>query len=394
MKRKISDLMDLAEPLPVELSGETPDVAAIKASALSKVRQSRPAARRPGRGRMVLLAACCALLLTGTMFAGLSVWEYEVKKDGNYLVITHQKTDGDAGGRSKSLADHQVYLPTVFPGEVTMKTARKDADAHWMSFYEWQWKFAERGSLVFEQWNPAALQKTIYSDRTGEEDYGETTLGGTQVTYRTVGHSHTIMWSDENYLFILDYSGPLELADLADTVNSLQPVSKQQADALLEQYAPKEPVLTRALLQQVLLPGQVPEGLVFDYDLKPDSLRWSMSLDDGYGRISVEFYQEDLDCVPAEEAQGDAWVRWKMQNNKYLEPALLNHRVVQLLGGRDELVWEYFWEQDGNWCSLSVDREVADTFDMTIAELARQITESLWLTDISNARQPLEQLLK
>ncbi len=391
MKRKISDLMDLAEPLPVELPETTPDVEVIKAAVLDQVRQSRPVRTRPRMGRLALIAACCGLLLTGTVFAGLRVWEYDLKKEGSYLVVTHQKPDSKDAGGSHSLADHQVYLPTVFPAEATMKNARKEANAYWMSFYEWEWQLEDRSSLCFEQWNPDALQKVVYSSRTDEEDYGKTTLGDTQVTYRTVGHSHTIMWSDENYLFILDYNGPLALADLADTVNSLQPVSRQQTEALLEKYTPKEPVLERVPLQQALLPGQVPEGWEFGYDLQPDSLGWSITLPDGYGMRSVMFYQEDLDCVPSEEARGEAWRRWKMQSNKYLVPAELNGRTVQLLGGgEDEWLWEYFWEQDGNWCSMSVDREVADAFDMTISELAQQITAELTLTPAGELKERLE----
>ncbi len=369
---------------------------------------ARPAAKKPGVRwkRVALMAACVAAVMAVTVGAGTYAIRYRFTRlDERRLAVEVEKPDANESEKPaetpKEPTDYTkfdcVYLPTEFPGEAVMRAAGRIGSEYWLTGYEWEWKIDGKYQLNFSQdrlgyveyGNRVAAMSTITFE-TGEID-----MGGIPVSYiSTCNHgtpiSHTLMWSDETYMYTLRYGVGVPLEELEKVILSLQPVEPQVYNALLEEHAKEEDTADRVVMQQVLLPDAVPRGLTVGGYLEADSCVWHLVNAEGYDLL---FYQEDLGCQVSKNAPGHAKRRWDMQNNEYLVDVVVAGKQMRLLGGgEEEYLWEYFWEQDGNWCSLSVDKAIADQLGLTMEELAEQLVSGLILTPMADARAALDAL--
>ncbi len=420
MKRKISDLMDQAAPVAVDLE-ENKWLSAenIKARTLEKVRAERTSGKK-GRSwfKIALIAACCAALMAVTVGAGRYAVQYRfTQQDDRRMTVetvqpakpaqpvTQAPATGNEGEKIiiREPADahanfDQVYLPTVFPGEAEMKGAtRYGSDSVLMLLY-WEWEIDGKHQMIFEQeWADTVREEHHTSNlATLTLETGEVDMGGISVTYITtcvqgtpVGHR--LLWNDEVYSYELDYGTGIQLEELEPVVLSLQPVEAEEYNALLEAYKTAGRS-DRMAMQQVLLPGEVPQGLTFGGLAKEDSCSWYLENAEGY---TVNFYQEDADSKVYADTPGSAGRRWDLQHNEYLVDVELAGRQVQMLGGdEEEYKWEYIWEQEGNWCNLRVDRNVAQQLGLDIPTLAERIIEGLQLVDAEQAEQTIEEMKK
>ncbi len=404
MKYNISDLMDQAVPMAVELEEQPVCLDNIKDRAQRKIYWAgKPKKQQPKWLRLALVAACVTLLMAVTVGGSYLVRSRFTPLDDRRIVMeTKTPVVAPSGPASSVLsvpskqADFsKVYLPTQFPGEAELVRTYRFVTQEVEQFYRWEWDIDGKNQLIFDQRRiPDELEYTFTANVAGiTREEGEVQLAGYTATYMTSRlngriNSHFLIWDDGEYLYELKYSGSQPLEELEQVIASLEPVDKAEYLALLEQYLSPTEDMTRQRLEQVLLPGQVPEELIFGGQLEPDSCRWYLQTPDKY---QVVFYQEDLDCLVWENSTGSAQRRWRMQDNPYLVPVELAGRTVQLLGGdADEYVWEYFWEQDGNWCMLRIDVAVADLLGMEIQELAERIVENLTLTDYTDAEARFE----
>ncbi len=360
------------------------------------IRQAaHPAATKSGLRwtRVALIAACVAALMTVTVGAGACLMKYRItREDDRRLVLESQapapvipQPETNLSQSGQTIRDRSrfetVYLPTRFPSEAKIVRTHKQASATMLNWYEWEWITADNEQIIFEQTWKNSLQNITYSASVEgiTYEYGEIQLAGYAVTYvshfyKGISHGHDLIWEDGDYQFSLSYNGKRELEELEGLLASLEPVEQAEYDELLELYLPQTDDLTRRPLEQVLLPGEVPAGLTFSGWLKRDSCTWKMQTpDDDY----VLFYQEDLGCDVRNTTTALAKRRWEMKHNSYLVTTQLAGRPVHLLGDEESYVWEYFWEQDGNWCMLRVDEKVADLLDMDIPALAASIVEGL-----------------
>ncbi len=413
MKRKTHELMDLAAPLAVELPQQTAPIEAIRIRTLEKVHNAKPAKKHRNWARTALIAACVAALMTVTTIAGVKTYQITFRQlDERRLTIEMEKpapqvtqpvTDDQSEDRviiREEVTDYatfdHVYLPTVFPGEAAMRVASAFGNEYWLSGYDWEWKIDGKHQMIFRQYRVGTIEYGPHTSNLATLSFqtGEMDMGGITVSYLTTCNhgkpiGHDLMWTDDKYHYELSYGTGIPLEDLEAVVLSLQPMEPETYNALLQEYKPVEGRTDRMTLQQVLLPDTVPEGLTFGGNLKEDSCIWYMETADGY---KVQFYQEDLDCQ-VRDTPGFSGRRWDMQHNNYLVNAELAGKQMQMLGGdEDEYVWEYFWEQDGNWCNLRVDRYVADLLGLDIPGLAEQIIVGLTSMTAADAKQAMEDL--
>ncbi len=372
---------------------------------------ARPMAKKSGTRwpRVALVAACLAALMAVTAVAGARVYRFTFRQlDERRLAVEveqpappitqpaaeelpNEDIPAETNKPSKDYTKFdQVYLPTEFPGEATLQSASRVGSEHWLTGYKWEWKINGKTQMIFRQHRLGSITYGAHTSMLSTVTYetGEMDVGGIPVGYVITCNNgdpmlYHLMWSDEAYQYDLRYGRDATLEDLAKVILSLQPTEPEVYNALLNGQAPEEADPDRAALQQVLLPGQVPEGLTFLSDLKADACTWYLEYADDY---RVEFYQEDADSPAADR-------RLLMQDNPYLADAEVAGKPMQLLGGKEgEYLYEYFWEQDGNWCSLAVDKAIADRLGMTMEELAEQLVEDLVLTPAADAQAAMDAL--
>ncbi len=163
-------------------------------------------------------------------------------------------------------------------------------------------------------------------------------------------------------------------------IASLKPVSGETCKALLAQYPPEVPAgeqpkeiqvkEQRVELSKALVPAELPQGLAFQSYIERDRVTWYLSTPDDY---EVVFYQEDAACVPGDDSTGGAGRRLHLADNAFCEVVELAGQQVNLLGGEAFYNWQYWWEQDGQWCHMSIDVELTDQLGTDRNALAERI---------------------
>ncbi len=402
MKQTPYDLMDGARPMAVDLPEQAAPLEAIKARTLEKVRAAKTPKPKRRWAKTALIAACVAALLAMTATAGVKLWNFTFRQedDRHYQLEFQQPQPENEPTQTFVQAFDTVYLPTAFPRDAKLRAAWDLRDDTGLRYYKWEW-IMDDYQLIFSQiWADTYPGKHITSHYAGPSfETGGIQLAGKSVQYLCsviADHVNSVdlLWTEGDYVFELVYCNSIPFEELETVIASLQPVEQTEYEAMLQEYAPLESDGGRMRLQQILIPTALPEGLTFTSNLKEDALLWGLSIPGAQpGVPPVQFYQEDVDCLVSASATGTAKRRRDMQDNPYTVEVPLAGRTVQLLGGHGEnYLWEYCWEQEGNWCYLRIDRDVADLLGLTMEELAEQLAESLTPVPYAQADGALEAL--
>ncbi len=374
MKKNISDLMDRAAPVAVPLEEQPVCLDNIKARTLEKVRAEKTKKAGFRWTKVLLVAACAASLLLGTVVAGergRSVLFPSVPDHGvEYYVGGGQVfTEGQVPD-----AFETVYLPALLPEGAQMHDAwyagSRDSDH---TGYQWGWQVGEHRMTFGQYWVESLPDRGIPVNDKTVRKMGQVALEGISVNYtqlldgdNTLGWE--LVWFAEPYAFELIYTGSIPLEELTPVAASLALVAPQEWEALLKAYAPEHVHLARPALEPVL----VPQKLAWSPRVEADAATFYLISPETQLQ-QVVFYQEDADCVTG--SAGIPKRRVQMRQSRDLVSAQLAGQPVQLLDGRNAR--EYFWEQEGNWCYLRIEPEAAAALGLTVEELAGQIAESL-----------------
>ncbi len=377
MKQKISDLMDLAAPLAVDLPEQAAPVEAICARTLEKVQAEKPkksGRRRPRVALIAACAACAAALLLGSVLGGEQVHSVLFPDTGE-PGVTYYMNAGQTfiDGEVPDTFD-VIYLPTHLPEDARMRDAwyAGSRDSYYTG-YQWGWEIGQEQMVFGQYWVESLPDRGIPVNDDTVRKYGRIEFDDISVNYtrlmtsgKTIGWE--LVWFNKPYAFELIYTGDIPLKDLGPTVTSLAPISREESEELLKTYAPEDVYLSRPALEQVL----VPQKLSWSPKVEADAATFYL-MSSQAALHQVVFYQEDTDCLS--ESVGIGGRRWKMKQSRDLSSTELAGQKVQLLDGRNSR--EYFWEQEGNWCYLRIHWEGARALGLTVEELAEQIVESL-----------------
>ncbi len=331
-------------------------------------------AKRTGKNwwRTALLAACCACLLTVTVWGGVKIWQMTMEKGGSrwYSMTLPQEVEEQAPAAIETL-----YMPHALPVDSRLRMvyggAANDAVI-------WSWDLQEEDQfycITFTQQLLTAQGEPVYSAQQTEYDTETLELDDlsvTKVLHRTADDSDTARfhWTDGQYRYVL-FVGDMDLVSdsrLREIICSVDAISREDYLALAEDR-PYDTADSQRLHMR-LAPGFVPEGLDFRWWDEDYDFGW-VAYDDQLSRI--QFLQEHVERETV----------WGSGHNYYQESLretlTIGHREVQVYTFPETTPFlDFRWEEDDTWCMLRFDLEIAQSLEEDMETLARRLIESMY----------------
>lgn len=343
----------------------------------------RPVLRHRKGLRLLLIAACCAALMT----VGVAGWHIylhlSMESDGirRYTYHLQEEIPEDAPRQVET-----VYLPdlSILGGEY--KIAWCSSDTLSEGTYIYTVYRGSGGSGIYQvsvnQFPFAVFRQ--HTNKLASEEYMAEEICTKELADREVlcqmeqGEIRVAIWTDGAYCYKVSFSSCISTELLEKLILSFREEPDYAAIAAAHPYYCPD----SGTLGSVLIPGYLPLELgTLKWEITPYYALWSVYNEAGYG---VLFEQEPLDVRNYHTEYNNFRPHY---GGKILDWFYLNGSVIHV--GEAGGFRDYLWYENGDRCQLRFDKETDLDFDtlakQIIAEMTRvePSTAEAYYTDIS-----------